>query len=106
MQPLSADYCPDDDQYETVNGYFGVHGQSSTNNQVRNMSGGLSGSIEFFHWITGNSGLNLTGTVVIKCESVSLTWRGTSSSDGTPVVDINPKVTTYPYKRQKIHFIS
>ena len=35
-----------------------------------------------------------------------ITWRKTSSSDGTPAIDINPQSSSSTYAKQKIHFVA
>jgi len=99
-------------KYEYNNGRFGTN-SPSTGNQTRNITSDnpLATAKDFYDTIalggiekSYNSGKVMStkmndGTVI--------TMRETSSSDGTPVVEINIKGSTHTggIKNQKIHFV-
>jgi hypothetical protein len=88
------------------NGYFGVKGQSSSSS-VRNISGGNLAAQDFFDNITNGyiSERSITGGGIVRTmpDGTNITYRPSSSSDGTPAVDINGGST---YIQQKIHFVN
>lgn len=103
--PVVANECTD--SYEPdENGYFGSHGDSSSSS-VRHMSGGLDASISFFNWISARATSYTINTSTMKCakypDNSYVTWRASSNSDGTPVVEINQGSPSF-YRSQKIHF--
>jgi hypothetical protein len=87
------------------NGYFGVKGQSSSSS-VRNMPGGNTTAQDFFDNITNGyiNEENIAGGGIVRTmpDGTNITYRPSSSSDGTPAVDINHGSTYIP---QKIHFV-
>lgn len=98
--------------YKYVNGYFGDV-SASTGNRTRNIvsSDNLATANDFYNKIAyggteisrNNGNLKITtmsdGTIITK--------RNISSSDGTPVVEINIRNSTHngDVKYQKIHFV-
>ena len=88
------------------NGYYGEKGQSDSN-KVRNMNGGLDEAKNFFDYVTDGykSEKALGDGKILRTmeDGTNITFRPTSSSDGTPVVDIHNGST---FVEQKIHFIN
>jgi hypothetical protein len=88
-------------------GYFGNKGQSSSS-KVRNMNGGDKAAQDFFNektqgYVSEKLIENIPGGKVrLLPDGTNITYRPSSSSDGTPAVSINGGTT---YKPQKIHFI-
>ena len=87
-------------------GYFGTPGQHGSS-RVRHMPGGNSAAQEFYDDIThgyiNETPIENGGFVRALPDGTTITYRPTSTSDGTPVVDINNGSI---YKSQKIHFIN
>lgn len=98
-------------------GYFGSKSQTSTSKKIRNIASEnpVATAKQFYdeaahggiqHNIYDGNG-NIKGYVTKLKDGTTITWRHTSSSDGTPAVDINVKKSTDKagVKEQKIHFI-
>ena len=86
-------------------GYFGVKGESSSS-KVRNMTGGNKAALEFWNEKTQGYVREIKPdpgvTIRIMPDGQRFIYRPTSSSDGTPVVEIHGKGY---FKPQKIHFV-
>ena len=98
--------------YEYDNGRFGVN-SPSTGNQTRNIasSDNLSTAKDFYDKIAlggiEKSYNNGKMKITKMADGTTITMREISSSDGTPVVEINIKGSTHTggIKNQKIHFV-
>lgn len=92
----------------SVGGYFGVKGSGKTSVRRIESASPVTTAKEFFRLATiggGSVKSKPNGAIVIKMKGgTQITYRETSSSDGSPAVDIN---ITSPgrVKRQKIHFV-
>jgi RHS repeat-associated protein len=85
-------------------GYFGISGPSS-NSSIRNLSGRNEAAQEFYEQYTKGyvSETDIgVGTYRKLSDGTTITYRSSSSSDGTPAIDINDSPV---YPNQKIHFI-
>lgn len=92
----------------STGGYFGVKGGGKTSVRRIESTTPIATAKEFFRRAT-NGGESIryrpNGAIVVKLkDGTQITYRMTSSSDGSPAVDIN---ITCPgrVKRQKIHFV-
>ena len=97
--------------YRYRNGYFGdnsPHGGNSTRNIIANDN--LSAAKDFYDKIAfGGKEQNVNSNTMIThmSDGTVITMRKVSSSDGTPVVDINiiQSHGSGGVKSQKIHFV-
>lgn len=97
------------------NGYFGEPGQSKNNVRVRNITcSDVDVTSQMFYSlaceqavsigdIRGNGGEH-KGYLARMRDGTIISYRWSSSSDGSPAVDINIQ-STGSVKRQKIHFV-
>ena len=87
------------------NGYYGKKGNSKSNSEVRHLKGGKKAAKKFFKEMTKGYKMSRKigngGTVRTMPDGGSVTYRPTSSSDGSPVVEFHNG--SY-FKEQKIHF--
>jgi hypothetical protein len=98
-------------KYEYKNGRFGVC-SPSTGNKTRNIvsKDPMKTAIDFYNTIAygGIEKIYNNGSMKITnmADGSIITWRAVSSSDGSPVVEINIKNSTHTggIKEQKIHF--
>lgn len=98
--------------YKYSNGYFGDNSQS-TGNRTRNIasSDNVATATDFYNKIAlgGTEKIYDNGNrrITQMSDGSVITWRKTSTSDGTSVVEINISNSTHTggVKRQKIHFI-
>lgn len=94
------------------NGYFGDK-SPSTGSKTRNItsSDNVSTATDFYNKIAlgGTERVYDNGNrrITQMSDGSVVTWRKTSASDGTPVVEINISSSSHTggVKRQKIHFI-
>jgi len=89
-----------------IHGHYGSVGKRG-NSHVRNMPGGVSGAKKFFDnitegFISEEPIQNNKGIIRTLNDGTSITFRPSSSTDGTPAIDINGGTTL---KKQKIHFV-
>ena len=99
--------------YEYANGYFGKSG-SSTGSRTRNISSqnNLETAKDFYNKISyggiEHSYDNGNRKISHMADGTIITMRQISSSDGTPVVEINISSSTHTggIKKQKIHFVT
>lgn len=98
--------------YKYSNGYFGDK-SPSTGSKTRNIasSDNVSTATDFYNKIAlgGTERVYDGGNrkITQMSDGSVVTWRKTSTSDGTPVVEINISSSSHTggVKRQKIHFI-
>lgn len=98
--------------YKYSNGYFGDK-SPSTGSKTRNIasSDNVSTATDFYNKIAlgGTERVYDNGNrkITQMSDGSVVTWRKTSASDGTPVVEINISSSSHTdgVKRQKIHFI-
>ena len=98
--------------YKYSNGYFGDN-SPSTGNRTRNIasSDNVATATDFYNKIAmgGTEKIYDNGNrrITQMSDGSVITWRKTSTSDGTSVVEINISNSTHTggVKRQKIHFI-
>jgi hypothetical protein len=94
-----------------VNGYFGDPAKTS---DVRHMQGGILAALSLFNEIT--EGYTTENIIYYKTGAIKgyvrempgggkVTYRMSSTSDGTPVININGMLDEYYIKNQKIHFL-
>lgn len=99
-------------KYDYSGGRFGVN-SPSTGNQTRNIasSDNLATAKDFYDKIAlggiEKSYKNGKMKITKMADGTTITMRETSTSDGTPVVEINIKGSTHTggIKNQKIHFV-
>ena len=109
---VGQNILPTASKYPYSNGRFGVS-SPSTGNQTRNIASSdpLSTAKDFYDTITyggiESSYENGNRKVTYLADGTIITWRKTSTSDGTPVVDINISNSSHTggIKKQKIHFV-
>ncbi len=97
--------------YKYSNGYFGEK-SSSTGSKTRNIvsSDNVSTATDFYNKIAlgGTETIYNGGNrrITQMSDGSVITWRKTSTSDGTPVVEINISNSSHTggVKGQKIHF--
>ena len=94
-------------------GYFFDKSEQGNNNNIRQCTATdpLYCSKDVFSSLTEDAFTQSDysqGTIIaILPDGTAITWRASSSSDGSPAVDINPssEAIKMGVKRQKIHFI-
>lgn len=103
---------PTSTKYEYSNGFFGKN-SPSTGNRTRNIASvdPVATATDFYNRIA-NGGKEKTydggaRKITQMADGTIITWRVTSNSDGTPVVEINIKGSSHAggLKKQKIHFV-
>ncbi|MBR3532754.1 MAG: hypothetical protein IKN80_02540 [Clostridiales bacterium] len=102
--------------YPLSNGYFGTHGNSN-DNKVRHIASDdpSATALDFYNKIAHggkeeklyDSRGNVKGAITSLSDGTIITWRETSSSDGSPAIDINiyRSNSSSGLKTQKIHFV-
>lgn len=93
----------------SIGGYFGVKGSGKTSVRRIESNAPVTTAKEFFRLAT-NRGESMkvkpNGAIVMKMkDGTQISYRETSSSDGSPAVDINI-ASPVRVKRQKIHFVN
>lgn len=99
-------------EYSFSNGYFGTTG-TSTRESTRHIESDnpLSTSKDFYNKLTYGATEktlpNGRGVIAKMSDGTIVTYREISSSDGSPAVDINIKLSKNSggVKQQKIHFV-
>jgi hypothetical protein len=93
----------------TNSGYFGKAGRSTTRRQISSSNPSESAADFFGKASKGASSITTTergGQVARFRDGSFITYRATSSKDGSPVIDINVNNATNGWaKSQKIHFV-
>ena len=112
FRSVGQNILPTSAKYEYKNGRFGVS-SSSTGNETRNIfsDNPLATATDFYDRIA-NGGIEHTydggsRKITQMADGTIITWRNTSNSDGSPVVEINIKGSSHSggLKKQKIHFM-
>ncbi len=102
--------------YPLSNGYFGVKGDSKDNSIRHIESSDPAATAKDFYNKASLGGIeedildkngNIKGATTKMADGTIITWRETSSSDGSPAIDINIKHSDNSggLKGQKIHFV-
>ena len=111
FRSVGQNILPTSAKYEYNNGLFGKS-SPSTGNKTRNISSDdpVATATDFYDRIA-NGGIEKTydggvRRITQMADGTIITWRVTSNSDGTPVVEINIKGSSHTggLKKQKIHF--
>lgn len=111
FRSIGQNVLPASLKFEYRNGRFGVC-SPSTGNKTRNIlsSNPLKTATEFYNIIAyggiENTYYNGKMRITHMADGSIITWRSVSSSDGSPVVEINIKKSSHSggLKEQKIHF--
>lgn len=104
------------EHYSLSNGYFGSKGNSNDNSIRHISSEDPSATAQSFYDSIAHGGYeryiydkngNVKGAVTKLSDGTMITWRETSSSDGSPAIDINidGSNSSSGIKTQKIHFV-
>ncbi len=112
FRSVGQNILPASTKYKYLNGRFGTN-SPSTGNQTRliTSSNPLQTAKDFYD-IIAYGGLEKTyengaRKITQMSDGTIITWRRTSSSDGSPVVEINITDSSHTggIKKQKIHFV-
>ncbi|MCR5175698.1 MAG: hypothetical protein K6C05_02490 [Anaerovibrio sp.] len=108
---VGQNILPTSSKYKYKSGYFGENSKHG-NNRTRNIASpdNLSTAKDFYNKIAHGGKeqtINSDTKITKMADGTIITMRTKSSSDGTPVVDINIKPSSHTggVKSQKIHFV-
>ena len=111
FRSVGQNVLPTSSKYKFKNGYFGdnsPHGNRSTRNITA--ADNLAAATDFYNTLAYGGVEQKIGEnmrITRMADGTIITMRKVSSSDGTPVVDINIERSTHTggVKKQKIHFV-
>ena len=111
FRSVGQNILPTSLKYDYNNGYFG-NSSPSTGNKTRNISSNnpIETAKDFYDHIANGGKEKIydggSRKITHMADGTIITWRITSHSDGTPVVEINIKGSSHTggLKAQKIHF--